>query len=50
MTLEEMLVELRKKITFKESTAAGDVVLVGMKPGLFYGVVLDITPNVKNEW
>jgi hypothetical protein len=50
MTLEEMLAELRKKITFKESTAAGDVVLVGMKPGLFYGVVLDIKPNVKKEW
>jgi hypothetical protein len=50
MTLKEMLAELRKKITFKESTAAGDVVLVGMKPGLFYGVVLDIKPNVKKEW
>ena len=50
MTLEEMLAELRKKITFKENTAAGDVVLVGMKPGLFYGVVLDIKPNVKKEW
>jgi hypothetical protein len=50
MTLEEMLAELRKNITFKDKTAAGDVVLVGMKPGLFYGVVLDIKPNVKKEW
>ncbi|MCX5902599.1 MAG: hypothetical protein NTV89_03820 [Proteobacteria bacterium] len=50
MTLEEMLAELRNKITFKKNTAAGDVVLVGMKPGLFYGVVLDIKPNVKKEW
>jgi hypothetical protein len=50
MALREMLTELRKKIAFKENTTTGDVVLVGMKPGLFYGVVLDITPDVKRDW
>jgi hypothetical protein len=50
MALIEILTELRKKIAFKENTTAGDVVLVGMKPGLFYGVVLDITPDVKKDW
>jgi len=50
MALEEVLRELRKKVAFKEKTAAGDIVLVGMKPGLFYGVVLDISPDVKKNW
>ena len=50
MPLEELLAELRNKITFKEKTAVGDVVLVGMKPGLFYGVALEIKPDVKKDW
>ena len=50
MALEEVLMELRKKIAFKENMAAGDIILVGMKPGLFYGVVLDISPDVKKNW
>lgn len=50
MSLAQVLAELKKSISFKETTAAGDIVLVGMKEGLLYGVVLDITPNVKPEW
>jgi hypothetical protein len=50
MPLEEILAELKKKIIFKENTAVGDIVLVGMKPGLFYGLVLDIKPDVKKNW
>jgi len=50
MPLEELLAELRNKITFKDKTAVGDVVLVGMKPGLFYGVALEIKPDVKKDW
>jgi hypothetical protein len=50
MPFEVILNELRKKIAFKENTAVGDIVLVGMKPGLFYGLVLDIKPDVKKNW
>jgi len=50
MPLQQVLAELRKAITCKETTAAGDIILVGMKEGLSYGVVLDIIPNVKPEW
>ncbi len=50
MPLEQILTELKKVIKFKDTTAEGDVILVGMKQGLSYGVVLDIKPNVKREW
>ena len=50
MPLIQIFNELKKSITFKKTTDAGDVILVGMKQGLSYGVVLDIKPNVKREW
>jgi hypothetical protein len=50
MPLEELLSELRNKIAFKGKTSVGDIVLVGMKPGLFFGVVLDIKPDIKKNW
>ena len=50
MQLDQILTELKKVIKFKETTAEGDVILVGMKKGLSYGIVLDIKPNVKREW
>lgn len=50
MPLEELLAELKNNIMCKEKTVVGDVVLVGMKPGLFYGVVLDIKPDIKKDW
>ena len=50
MPLQQVLTELRKAIKCKETTAARDIILVGMKQGLSYGVVLDINPNVKREW
>ncbi len=50
MSLVQILAELKKSMSFKDTTAAGDIVLVGMKEGLLYGVVLDIIPNVKPEW
>ena len=50
MPLIQILNELNKTIPFKETTAEGDIILVGMKQGLSYGVILEISPNVKREW
>ena len=50
MQLEQILAELKKVIKFKETTAVGDIILIGMQKGLSYGIVLDINPNVKREW
>jgi len=50
MPLIQIFNELKKTIPFKETTAEGDIILVGMKQGLSYGVILEINPNVKREW
>ena len=50
MPLIQIFNELKKTIPFKETTAEGDIILVGIKQGLSYGIVLDIKPNVKPEW
>ena len=50
MPLIQIFNELKKTIPFKETTAEGDIILVGMKQGLSYGVILEISPNVKREW
>ena len=40
MPLIQIFNELKKTIPFKETTAEGDIILVGMKQGLSYGVIL----------
>jgi len=50
MPLIQIINELKKTIPFKETTAEGDIILVGMKQGLSYGVILEMNPNVKREW
>ncbi len=50
MDLQKALDELKKHITFKENTAPGDVILVGMPTGIFYGIVQDIEQNIKKNW
>ncbi|MCX5895389.1 MAG: hypothetical protein NTZ51_06130 [Proteobacteria bacterium] len=50
MQLDQILKELKQKISVKAETGVGDIVLVGMKPGLFYGVVQDIKSNIKKDW
>ena len=47
MKLDEVLENLRKNIKFKDDTNIGDTILIGMKSGLFFGVVQDIENNVK---
>ena len=52
--MESMVQELKKLVTFKESTAPGDILLVAVeKPkSVFYAMVLDIVrdDSRRDEW
>ena len=50
MKLDEVLKNLNKSIKFKDDTNVGDILLIGMKSGLFFGVVQEIDNNVKKGW
>ena len=50
MKLDEVLENLKKNIKFKDDTNVGDTILIGMKSGLFFGVVQEIESNVKKGW
>ncbi len=50
MKLDEVLENLKKNIKFKDGTNIGDTILIGMKSGLFFGIVQDIESNVKKGW
>jgi hypothetical protein len=50
MKLDEVLENLKKNIKFKDDTNINDTILVGMKSGLFFGIVQEIESNVKKGW
>ena len=50
MELQKLLDSLKKKMNFKSGTAPGDIILVGMQSGLFYGLVQSIDRNIKKNW
>ena len=50
MKLDEVLENLKKNIKFKDDTNIGDTILIGMKSGLFFGIVQEIESNVKKGW
>jgi len=50
MKLDEVLQNLKKSIKFKKDTNVNDIILIGMKSGLFFGVVQEIEKNVKKGW
>lgn len=50
MKLDEVLQNLKKSMKFKDDTNTGDIILIGMKSGLFFGIVQDIEKNVKKGW
>jgi hypothetical protein len=50
MELQTILQTLREHVPFKKETLPGDIILVGMPSGLFYGVVQSIEPNIKKNW
>ncbi len=42
--------EANPTMVVKPHTTTGDIILVGMKEGVFYGVVQSIEKNVKKNW
>jgi hypothetical protein len=50
MKLDEVLENLKKNIKFKDDTNINDTILIGMKSGLFFGIVQEIESNVKKGW
>ena len=50
MKLDKVLENLKKSIKFKDDTNIGDTILIGMKSGLFFGIVQKIERNVKKGW
>ena len=50
MNMQTILATLKTHMQFKPETNSGDIVLVGMPTGLFYGVVQSIEPNIKKNW
>lgn len=50
MNMQTILATLKTHMPFKPETNSGDIVLVGMPTGLFYGVVQSIEPNIKKNW
>lgn len=50
MKLAEVLDNLKKNIKFKDDTNIGDTILIGMKSGLFFGIVQEIENNLKKGW
>ncbi len=50
MELNTVLDNLKKHIKFKDKTLPGDIILVGMPSGLFYGIVHEIDNNQKKNW
>jgi len=50
MELKDVLEKLKEHMRFKPSTVEGDIVLVGMPSGLFYGTVRSIDRNIKKDW
>ncbi|MCX8044935.1 MAG: hypothetical protein N3B18_12520 [Desulfobacterota bacterium] len=50
MNMQTILATLKTRMSFKATTAAGDIVLIGMPTGLFYGVIHHIEPNIKKNW
>jgi len=50
MKMQTILATLKTHMPFKSETVPGDIVLIGMPTGLFYGVVHSIEPNIKKNW
>lgn len=50
MEMSNILATLRTHMPFKPDTREGDIILVGMPTGLFYGIVQAIEPNIKKNW
>lgn len=50
MDIPKMLRTVRGYMQIKPTTSTGDIVLVGMPSGIFYGLVESIEPDHKKNW
>jgi hypothetical protein len=50
MDISKVLQTVRSYMQVKPATAPGDIVLVGMPSGVFYGMVESIAPDGKKNW
>ncbi len=50
MDIPKVLQTLRSYMQVKTTTAPGDIILVGMPSGVFYGMVESIVPDGKKNW
>jgi len=50
MDISKVLQTVRSYMQVKPTTAPGDIVLVGMPSGVFYGMVDSIEPDGKKNW
>ncbi|MBN2106626.1 MAG: hypothetical protein JW832_04310 [Deltaproteobacteria bacterium] len=50
MDIPKALQTLRSYMHVKPTTARGDLILVGMPSGVFYGLVESIEPDGKKNW
>ena len=50
MDIPKVLRTVRGYMQIKPTTAQGDIVLVGMPSGVFYGLVESIEPDGKKNW
>ncbi len=50
MHLKKQIADIKKHISLKDTTLAGDIVLVATPQGFFYAIVLDISPDYKKDW
>ena len=50
MALDKKLESIKKYISLKNDTDTGDIILVGMPGGIYYGTVQDIKQDIKKNW
>ena len=50
MDVEKVLQAVRGYMRIKPTTEPGDIILVGMPSGVFYGLVDSIEPDHKKNW
>ena len=50
MDVAKILQAVRGYMRIKEATAPGDIILIGMPSGVFYGLVDSIEPDMKKNW
>lgn len=50
MDIQATIKELKTRMTFKEHTTEGDLILIVTTEGCAYGIVRNIAPDAKKGW